>query len=49
MWHVELKNDIGDVIATADIDVDELTLEDVANLNWSLSSGDKITVEEVGD
>lgn len=49
MWHVELENDVGDVIASADIYVSELKLEDVANLNWSLSSGDKITIEEVED
>ena len=49
MWHVELQNDIGDVIAATDVDASELTLEDVANLNWSLSSGDKITVEKVED
>lgn len=44
MWNVELQNDVGLEIAFASIDQEEITLDDIAELGWSLSDGDKIII-----
>lgn len=46
MFHVELWNNVEDVVAYADIDVEEITLEDIAAFNWVICNGDTIHITE---
>lgn len=47
MYVVTLYNGIGLPIDDFYIDVDEVTCDDIAERNWCLADGDKITIEKV--
>lgn len=46
MWRVELINSIGYLLDECSIDVEELTLDDIAERNWCLADGDEIRIKK---